>query len=200
MELDIEQFGQAIADAMMKPKDEWDDYCPIIENGKTIDVYLTEIIEAPSEYNRLYHKILSASKGTKINLHINNGGGVIDSAVMITDAITRSAATVKAHLSGTVASAATLITMECDDIYVAPYTQFLIHNYSGGVHGKGKEAKDQMDFVNEEIGNTFKQAYGGFLTEAEIGTVIEDKDFWMGKDEILKRWEGRKAFLREQQE
>ena len=35
----------------------WDDYVPIIKSGQHTDVFLTESIDAPSEYNKLcYNK------------------------------------------------------------------------------------------------------------------------------------------------
>jgi ATP-dependent protease ClpP protease subunit len=54
---------------------------------------------------------------------------------MIAAAIKHSKAKVIGQLSGTVASAGTLITMACDEIVVTPHLSFMIHNYSGGMAG-----------------------------------------------------------------
>ena len=111
---------------------------------------------------------------------------------MIIDAIKSSKATVKAKLSGTVASVATIITLACSDIEVANYIQFMIHNYSGGASGKGHEMKAQMDFTDAELNKAFSDIYGGFLTDHEMELVIAGKDLWMGKDELLGRYKARK--------
>ena len=195
---DITTLAEAIRDAMKKDKTPWDEYCPIIKKdvgGNTImSMYLTEGIEAPSVYNELCHELRALTTHDEVHMYINNGGGIIDSMVMIVDAMNDCEAEVHVHISGSVASAATFPVMHADVLHVAPFTHFMIHNYSGGFGGKGKEAKDQMDFVNEEIGNTFKEIYKGFLTDEEIERVIDDKDKWMGAEEVRTRWSDRKAY------
>ena len=170
----------------------WDEYVPLVTTGRHTDVYLTDQIEDPSTYAQLVHTLNNAYKGDTVTLHINNGGGYVDSGFMIIDAIKNSKAVVKAKLSGTVASVATIITLACDNIEVANYIQFMIHNYSGGASGKGHEMKAQMDFTDAELNKAFSEIYGGFLTEHEMELVIAGKDMWMGKDELLGRYKARK--------
>lgn len=169
----------------------WDDYVPIITNGRHTDVYLTDNIEAPSEYNKMCHLLAHAYTGDTITEHINNGGGYVDSGFMIIAANKASKAKIHGKLSGTVASVATIITLSCDTIEVADYVQFMIHNYSGGASGKGHEMKAQMDFTDAELNKAFAEIYGGFLTPHEMELVIAGKDLWMGKDELLARWKAR---------
>jgi len=171
----------------------WDDYTPIIATGRHTDVYLADSIEAPSEYNKLCHVLDNAYKGDTITLHINNGGGYVDAGFMIIEAIKNSKATVTAKLSGTVASVSTIIALSCNDIIAANYVQFMIHNYSGGAQGKGHEMKAQMDFTDSELNKAFTEIYGGFLTEHEMELVIAGKDIWMGKEELLSRYNARKS-------
>lgn len=174
-----------------KPKDRvWDEYCPIVQSkdGRECHIFLTDNIEVPSTYNEVYFKLITAQPGDSITLHINNDGGYLNAANMLYYAMKQCKASIHGILSGTVASAATVLTMACDTIEVAPYTEFMIHNYSGGVHGKGKEAKDQMDFVNNEINAAFREYYNGFLTEDEIADVIDDHDIWLNSNQVLERW------------
>jgi ATP-dependent protease ClpP protease subunit len=106
----------------------WDNYVPIIQRGNVYDVYLTDHIEAPSEYNQLIHLLNSLESYHDVNIYINNGGGQVDSGFMISDALTRCKATTTCHLSGTVASAATVIALACDKLIVAPFLSFMAHN------------------------------------------------------------------------
>jgi ATP-dependent protease ClpP protease subunit len=180
---------------ILKPKtSKWDEYVPIITNGRHTDVYLTDIIEAPSVYNELMHLLANAYSGDSFKLHINNGGGYADTAFMLVEAIRTTKAKVTAKLSGTVASSATIITMACRSVEIAPHTSFMIHNYSGGASGKGNEIKAQVDFTDSELNKAFIDIYGGFLTESEMELVIAGKDYWMGREEVLRRW---KAFTSE---
>lgn len=169
----------------------WDDYVPLIKSGRHVDIYLTDAIDAPSEYNKACHTLSQAFPGDTITLHTNNGGGYVDSGFMLVDAIKNSNAKVKAKLSGTVASVSTIITLACAELEAADYLQFMIHNYSGGASGKGHEMKAQMDFTDSELNKAFSEIYHGFLTDHEMELVIAGKDIWMGKDELLERWNAR---------
>lgn len=166
----------------------WEKYVPIIAEKNNTEVYITDEIAEPSAYNELCHALLTASRAENFTIYLNTPGGIIDSAVMIVDAITSSKAKVTAKLSGTVASAGTIIALACSKVEVADHTSFMVHNYSSGMIGKGGELKARQKHVEESLEDVFKTLYAGFLTEEEIADVVEDKDMWMGKTEILERW------------
>ena len=172
----------------------WDDYVPIITSGRHTDIYLTSGIDAPAEYNKLCHVLGQAYKEDTAAIHINNGGGSVDSAFMVTDAMGKSKAKVVGKLSGMVASAATIITMKCDKIEIAPYTQFMIHNYFHGAQGTGNQVKEYVNFTDKEFTKAVKEIYAGFLTPEEMKEVSSaDKEIWMGAEELRKRWDAYKA-------
>ena len=56
---------------------------------------------------------------------------------------------------------------------------------------KGHELKAHQEFVDANLNKSFTSLYGGFLTPAEIKKVIDGKDYWMDKDEVLTRFESR---------
>jgi len=170
----------------------WDNYVPILQRDRHTDVYLSDTIEGPQEYNHLCHILYSAHKGDTIALHINNGGGYVDAGFMIIDAIKASKAVVTAKLTGTVGSISTMITLACDELEMADNTGWLSHNYSGGVQGKGGEMKAQMEFMAAELAATFTSIHTGFFTDDEISNIIDDKDMWMNKTEVVGRWNARK--------
>ena len=64
----------------------------------------------------------------------------------------------------------------------------MIHNYSTGLVGKGHEIKQQQAFMEKSMVKAFSDFYLGFLTAAEIESVIEGKDLWMAEDEVKTRW------------
>lgn len=171
--------------------DVWNNYVPIISDKNHTTAYLTNTIEEPSEYNELCFRLKSASPAEIFTLVINTPGGILDSALMLVDAIKTSKAKVIAQISGTVASAGTIITLACDEVEVAPHTAFMIHNYSGGLVGKGHELKAHQEFVDANLNNSFTDLYKGFLTPSEIKKVIDGKDYWMNRDEVLERLSAR---------
>jgi len=179
---------------------QWDDYVPIISEKDTHYVYLVEQFNDPSNYNKLCHMLLTASEYETFILMINSPGGILDSAFMIVDAIRFSKAKVKCRLTGTVASAATIVVMACEDIIVSPNLAFMVHNYSSGIQGKGHEMRARQTFIDDQLAKAFESYYLGFLTEDEIKDVIEGKDLWMGDEEVIQRWKNKKKFSKSSQE
>jgi|694.fasta_scaffold01931_12 ATP-dependent protease ClpP protease subunit len=180
----------------VKPKSDsiWEDYTPIIHKGNTYDVYLTDNIASPAEYNQLVHLLNSLESYHQVNMFINNGGGAVDSAFMIRECMLRCPATINAHLSGTVASAATIIALASDNLYTSPFLSFMAHNYYHGVQGTGNQVKDYVDFTDRELKRAFKSIYNHFLTPEEIQLVTErDKEVWLNDLEVMERWENYKA-------
>ena len=95
----------------------WNKEVPLVARGKVVTAYLMSEIYEPEVYNELCYT-LEHTSADYVRLVMNNGGGQLDSMLSIIDAIKRSNATVVAVLSGTVASAATMIALACDEVEV----------------------------------------------------------------------------------
>lgn len=185
-------------EAKNRPDKEWDDFVPIkkSKDGKKMDVFLFEHIEVPSIYAKLVYELLTAESGVNVNLHINNGGGYIDAANAIVYAITNSKANITAHLSGTVASAATVIALACPTIIVEPDLNFMCHEASfQGVSGKFSDMKTFQTFYDKHTRESSIRHYEGFLTKAEIEEMHRGKEHWFNAEETRQRILNRKAFL-----
>lgn len=169
-------------------KSPFDDFVPIIADGNITEVFLSDAVEDPSNYDEFCYKLSKATVNDEFIIHLNTPGGIIDSAKMVYTGMCNSKAKITVRCTGTVASAGTIIAMAADELILAPYTAFMIHNYSGGVSGKGHEIKAQQQFVDRELNVFFTEIYNGFLTPAEIRQVIEGKDLWMGSAEVVTRW------------
>ena len=175
----------------------WDLDVPVVvdKEKNNIKGYLTGPIDEPFNYNELCYLLNNADGDTTVDLYINTPGGIIDSAFMLASAIKASKAIVTAHLSGTVASAGTIITMACDKIELTPHLSFMIHNYSGGMSGKGHEMKARQAFTDEHLNRAFKSFYSGFLTEEEMDSVIGGTDLWMGSEQVQTRWNSHIKYI-----
>ena len=166
---------------------EWDKQTPIVSKGKVVTVFLNDEIYEPGAYNELCYT-LENTVADEVRLYMNNGGGQVDSMLSIIASMERCGCEITGVLSGTVASAATMIALKCDKLEVADYTSWLTHYYSGGTGGKGNEIKAKHDFESIEIPKLFKQIHKDFLTPSEITRVIDGKDIWLNKDQILERF------------
>jgi len=158
-------------------------------------VYMLDEMGMPQDYAELVELMQDLDETVTIEWHLNSPGGVLNTATMLLDAMISCKAKLVGKLSGLVASAATMLTLGFDEVEVAPYIEFLVHNYSGGLSGKGNELKAQQAFVEKETAKLFKEVYKGFLTTAEIKRIMSDQDMWMGKDEIERRLARRKELL-----
>jgi len=168
----------------------WDKTVPIVPQKNITNAYLTSEIAEPSEYNEFCYLLSTASEAETFHIFLNTPGGILDSAFMIVDAINNSKARVVAHLSGCVASAGTIIALACSELIIADHIEFMVHNYSGGIAGKGHEMKARQEFVDASLQKAFHTLYAGFLTKEEMQEVIDGKDMWMGKAEVLSRFKG----------
>lgn len=166
---------------------EWDKDVPIVAKDDVVTVYLnTEVYEVDA-YNELCYT-LEHTKAKQVRLCINNGGGMLDTMKSILASMDKCQAEIVGVLSGTVASAATMIALHCDKLEIAEYTDWLTHYYSGGTGGKGNEIKAKHDYESIEIPKMFRQIHKGFLTPAEITRVIDGKDIWLNKEQVLERF------------
>ncbi len=175
----------------------WNNIVPIVEvpSSKTLDAYITSDIGLPIDYNELTYRIKNAPSDYTINLHINTPGGVIDGALFIIDAINKTPAAVTAFLTGTVASAGTIIALACDNVVASDHLSFMIHNYSiNGIQGKAHEVKAYQNFTDANLNAAFRDFYSGFLTDTEMESVIDGQDLWLSSAEVSDRWQKRLAF------
>lgn len=113
----------------------WDNYVPIITDGSTTEVFISDGVDEPSNYDEFCYKLSKAIAEETFIVHLNTPGGIIDSAKKIYSSMVNSKAHIVVRLTGTVASAGTIIAMAADELIIEPYTAFMIHNYSGGVSG-----------------------------------------------------------------
>lgn len=180
-------------DIPKEPKRIWDLEVPVAvdKENKTVKIYLSGTIEDPCLYNEACFTIDTADKDTTIELLINTPGGIIDSALMLINSIKNTPARVVGHLTGTVASAGTILALSCDELIISDHLSFMIHNYSGGMAGKGHEMKARQKFTDKHLNEAFKSFYAGFLTDEEMESVIDGSDMWMGTEEVQERWNNR---------
>ncbi len=169
----------------------WDLVVPYVQSTNQLDVYINTSIDEPSCYSEICYILSTLTVDETDYFHINTPGGILDSAFQLVDAIKRCRATTVAKLTGTVASAGTIIALSCDELIVAEHTSWMIHNYSAGAYGyeKGHELKARQEHIDKSTNHAFKEFYSGFLTDKEVKEVINGKDIWLTADEVRMRWQ-----------
>jgi ATP-dependent protease ClpP protease subunit len=153
--------------------------------------YLSGNIEEPNEYVAWFELMRNATENDVIQIHINSYGGDLFTAIQFLRAIADTDAHVVCSVEGACMSAATMIFLAADSFEVSEHSIFMFHNYSGGTFGKGGEMIDQLVHERKWSQHLLKRIYSDFLTEAEIQSVLDNKDIWMDGEQVLKRLEQR---------
>jgi len=149
--------------------------------------YLSGEIDLPINYIKMIHTIHTSPPQDSIYIHLNTPGGYLSSGIQIINAMKNSEATVTCSLEGECASLGSLIFLAADQFVVHDSTTMLIHNFTGGVFGKGKEAEMEMIATLENFASIGEKYYIPFLTKKEFEGVINDKDIWLHPDDIRDR-------------
>lgn len=151
--------------------------------------YISSSIEDPCHYVDMIHKIQSASPDDIVYLHLNTEGGWLDTGIQLINAIQSSNAHIVCSIESRCYSLGTLIFLAADEFVVHDDCTMMIHNYSGGVYGKGNEQVARLDATIKWFEQLARKYYIPFLTEQELNLVLKGQDIWMHSDEIKSRLE-----------
>lgn len=149
--------------------------------------YITKIITDPEHYTEMVHTLRSAQPQDIIYMHMNFAGGRLDTGVQIINAMKDSEARIVAVLDSKAYSLGTLLFLAADEFIIHDNCMFMIHNYSGGIGGKGNEQASELTATLAWFKKLAKKYYIPFLSQTELDAVLEGRDMWMESDEIKKR-------------
>lgn len=159
--------------------------------AKINEYYLTGQIGPAENYTDWFDTIRHAQPNDVIQLYINSYGGDLFTAIQFLRVLGETQATVVISVEGACMSAASMIFLYGDAFEISSHSMFMFHNYSGGTFGKGGEMLDQLKHERVWSEKLLRDTYTDFLTEAEIVSMLNNKDLWMDGDEVVKRLEKR---------
>ena len=148
---------------------------------------LDEDIKEPSYYRNLIEVLNNATEQDLVVLNINSGGGMLDSAISIIDALRNTRANTLAWISGSAYSAAGLIALSCQNVEVGEFATLMCHNSQYGLGGYTTDIKDRALFEHKMTSKIMQSVYRFFLSPEEIESVLMNKTLWMDADEIAER-------------
>lgn len=148
---------------------------------------LDEDIKEPSYYRNLIEVLNNATEQDLVVLNINSGGGMLDSAISIIDALRNTRANTLAWISGSAYSAAGLIALSCQNVEVGEFATFMCHNSQYGLGGYTTEIKDRALFEHKMTSKIMQNVYRHFLTDDEIKSILMNNTIWLDSEEIQER-------------
>lgn len=122
---------------------------------------------------------------SKINVHINSGGGSVFGGIAIYNILKRYDAEITVYVEGLAASIASVIAMAGDRIIIPANAQMMIHKPSSITWGNAEDMRKQADILDgcqKVILNTYMQHIKEGVTAEEINALI-DAETWKNGEE-----------------
>lgn len=150
-------------------------------------VFLDNGIEEPAKYRELIQILISATENDLVELVISCDGGALDTTIDITNALRVTEASTRAVITSKAHSGGSFIAVACDEVVAMPHVAMMIHQPRGATFGRHCEQMQEQKFVDEWIKGLYLDIYNGFLSVAEITSVLEGKDIWLNSEQINER-------------
>ena len=152
-----------------------------------LEIPIDEEIKGPSYYRSITQAIRDSSEGDIIQFNICSPGGRLDGLMTILSATWKTEAQTEAHLDGFCDSAASMLALHCDSIFVSPLASMLVHNVAYGIGGKAADIKAHVDHFNAFSEKFFRETYKYFLSEEEIDKCLEGYQLYLDAEQIMER-------------
>ena len=170
------------------------------QTSTCIVVPIDEPVKDAAYYRQVVQAISNTSEGDQIQFEINSPGGDLAGLIALLTAMSKTEAAKVAHINGDCHSAASMLALNCDGVYVSPYASMLVHFVSFGSSGKATDIKSHVNHVHSTSEQLFRETYELFLTEEEIEKCIGGFELWLNYDEISRRLEYKYSILNSEDE
>lgn len=160
-----------------------------------VNICLDEAIVEPKYYRAVISELQTLGEHDTVNVTFATNGGSAAGMVCLIEAFRNTSATVSGAIIGDCHSAGSILAMNCDQIYVAPYASMMIHNISYGYEGKDADVMGMVSHTSAWSKKLIKETYEGFLSESEIIEVLSGKELWLDSDQIKERFEKRQKYV-----
>ncbi len=120
-----------------------------------------------------------------VNLHIHSNGGDAFEGIAIYNVLKQSNKTINVYIDGLAASAASIIALAGDKIYMPQNTQLMIHNAASFTYGFAEDFEKMatsLRNVNDSVRQTYLSRFSG--TEDELIKYMDDETFFTAEQAI----------------
>lgn len=160
------------------------------------DVSIRDAIDSNDYFADLIELLRTATQEDVFHLYFSTDGGMLDATQELLAAMSVTQATVVGHLVNKAVSAGSIIFLNCHEWQVYAGSHMMIHQMSYSTGGGNQNIKGQVDFYSKMNENLVRDNYTGFLTEAEIESVLHGKDVYLEDVEVADRLEQYAEFRR----
>lgn len=152
-----------------------------------LTVPIDEGVQEAVYYRHVCRAISELKDYDQVEFEISSPGGYLNGLIALLTAMAKTDATTVAHINGECHSAASMLALACDSVYVSPFATMLVHFVRFGASGKGTDVKSQVEHTYDTAEKLFREIYQHFLTEDEMQRCIDGKELWLDYDQINER-------------
>ena len=160
------------------------------------DVSIRDAIDSNDYFADLIELLRTATQEDVFNLYFSTDGGMLDATQELLAAMSVTEALVVGHLVNKAISAGSIIFLNCHQWQVYAGSYMMAHQMSYSAGGGNRNVKGQVDFYARMNENLVKNTYTGFLTDAEIESVLHGKDVYIEDVDVAQRLEQYAEFRR----
>lgn len=170
------------------------------ESEKSVDLYIKGTIESDDNWikewygeqytseNRFIKELDTYKNKETINIYINSTGGSVFAACGIYNKLRRSKSKINCYVDGIAASAATIILMAADVVYMPANALLMIHDPTTVLYGNySKEELESNTQALEKIKEAIVESYLGKtkISKEELYEMMS-KETWITASEAAK--------------
>ena len=169
-------------------------YVPVEYGTYEADLY--GYIEEPSQFSNIISVLGIMKEQDTFVLNLQSGGGNLDASDAILHAMYKCLGHIHVVATGNCSSAATLILLSADSYELSNGFNALLHGGSLGSGGTYSEYRQQTAFFNKFMEKTLREAYVGFLTEAEMDSMLDGRDIILDAEGWQERYDKRNEYFK----
>ena len=154
-------------------------------------VNVDDDFEHPKQFSEIVDVLDNASEGDYMCISLTTSGGALHSVLPLLGAMDNTACHVHVHACSDVASAGTFLLMKAHSISINDYVTVMCHNVSFGSAGSGHSVATHVAHTLKSSEKLMREMYHLFFSDDELAKMLTGTDFYMDKDEFLKRYESR---------
>lgn len=186
-----------------KPTNSYDDgICdiePFMLTAKPAGIeYRVDIDETfvhPRQFQYIVNAMENANEYDSFQLNLTTPGGALHAVLPLLGAMENTHAHVHVNACSDVASAGTFLLMRADSVSINDYVTIMCHNVSFGSGGPGHSVEKHVEHTLKSSKRLLRDMYRHFMTEDEVERMLTGTDFYMDKEEFVKRYENRSELL-----
>jgi ATP-dependent protease ClpP protease subunit len=152
------------------------------------NLYLHGKIGDADDFMEHFSVFKMANDGDVIRLYITSEGGSLSTGMEYIRHMRECRAPIIGVLGVEVASMASAIALECDEIELDEMTTMLIHSFSYGAMGSEASIYNQATFNNKLNERWIRKHYSSFLDDDQLSDVFKGVDILLDSDQIAERW------------